>query len=207
MTIQSRRAQQASAPAGSVEFDADVLVLGGGPAGTWAAISAAEQGARVVLADKGFCGTSGATAAAGTGVWYVNPDPALREAAMANREKLGGHLQDRRWMARVLDRTFEQTNWLAEWGYPYPVDDGGRSQRNSLQGPGFAELDLRWSHDCLLGKAKKDGPRVTFALDAFNVTNSVNFAGYIGNLSSPFFGQPVAAKPPRRLQASARLSF
>jgi succinate dehydrogenase/fumarate reductase flavoprotein subunit len=58
-----------SAPAGSVEFDADVLVLGGGPAGTWAALSAAERGARVVLADKGFCGTSGATAAAGTGVW------------------------------------------------------------------------------------------------------------------------------------------
>jgi succinate dehydrogenase/fumarate reductase flavoprotein subunit len=140
MTIQSRRAQRASAPVGSVEFDADVLVLGGGPAGAWAAISAAEQGARVVLADKGFCGTSGATAAAGTGVWYVDPDPALREAAMANREKMGGYLQDRRWMARVLDRTYEQSNRLAEWGYPYPVDDGGRSQRNSLQGPEYMRL-------------------------------------------------------------------
>ena len=75
MTVQSTRAQRVSAPKGSVEFDADVLVIGGGPAGTWAAISAAEQGARVVLADKGFCGTSGATAAAGTGVWYVDPDP------------------------------------------------------------------------------------------------------------------------------------
>ncbi|MEH1928946.1 MULTISPECIES: FAD-dependent oxidoreductase [unclassified Nostoc] len=27
----------------------DVLVLGGGPAGSWAALSAAKQGARVVL--------------------------------------------------------------------------------------------------------------------------------------------------------------
>ena len=129
-----------SAPTGSVEFDADVLVIGGGPAGTWAAISAAEHGARVVLADKGFCGTSGATAAAGTGVWYVEPDPAKREAAMANREKLGGYLQDRRWMARVLDRTYEQSNRLAEWGYPYPVDDNGKSQRNSLQGPEYMRL-------------------------------------------------------------------
>lgn len=50
---------------------ADVLVLGGGPAGTWAAIAAARAGARVVLADKGYCGTSGATAPSGTGVWYV----------------------------------------------------------------------------------------------------------------------------------------
>jgi succinate dehydrogenase/fumarate reductase flavoprotein subunit len=140
MTVQSTRAERVSAPSGSVEFDADVLIIGGGPAGTWAAISAAERGARVVLADKGFCGTSGATAAAGTGVWYVDPEPALREAAMANREKLGGHLQDRRWMTRVLDRTYERSNRLADWGYPYPVDDNGKSQRNSLQGPEYMRL-------------------------------------------------------------------
>ena len=96
MTTNDRRAERRAAADGSVELDADVLVIGGGPAGTWAAVSAAERGARVVLADKGFCGTSGATAAAGTGVWYVDPNPALREAAMANREKMGGHLQDRR---------------------------------------------------------------------------------------------------------------
>src|SRR5437667_5171851 len=101
MTVQSTRAERVSAATGSVEFEADVLVIGGGPAGTWAAISAAERGARVVLADKGFCGTSGATAAAGTGVWYVDPDPAQREAAMSNREPMGGCLQDRGWMARV----------------------------------------------------------------------------------------------------------
>ena len=114
MTNRSTRAERTSAPAGSVEFDADVLVLGGGPAGTWTAVSAAEQGARVVLADKGFCGTSGTTAAAGTSVWYVDPDPALREGAMANREKMGGFLQDRRWMARVLDRTYDQSDRLAD---------------------------------------------------------------------------------------------
>ena len=43
----------------------DVLVIGGGPAGTWAAVSAAERGARVTLVDKGYCGTSGATASGG----------------------------------------------------------------------------------------------------------------------------------------------
>ena len=36
---------------------------------------------------------------------------------------------------------------------------------------------------------------LTPAVDAFNVPNRVNFAGYIGNLSSPFFGKPVAASP------------
>jgi succinate dehydrogenase/fumarate reductase flavoprotein subunit len=140
MTNRPSRAERISAPPGSVEYDADVLVIGGGPAGTWAAVSAAQRGARVVLADKGFCGTSGATAAAGTGVWYVDPDPERRGAAMASREKLGGYLQDRRWMTRVLDKTFEQSNRLADWGYPYPVDDSGKSQRNSLQGPEYMRL-------------------------------------------------------------------
>jgi succinate dehydrogenase/fumarate reductase flavoprotein subunit len=142
------RADKLSATAGSVEYDVDVLVLGGGPAGTWAAISAAERGARVVLADKGFCGTSGATAAAGTGVWYVDPEPSLREAAMAGREKMGGYLQDRRWMARTLDCTFAQSNRLAEWGYPYPVDENGKSQRNSLQGPEYMRLMRKRTKAC-----------------------------------------------------------
>ncbi|MEU7606252.1 FAD-dependent oxidoreductase [Streptomyces sp. NPDC040724] len=75
----------------------DVLVVGGGPAATWAALKAARAGARVVLADKGYCGTSGATAAGGTGVWYVPPEPAASLATRhGSREGLGGYLADAR---------------------------------------------------------------------------------------------------------------
>jgi glycine/D-amino acid oxidase-like deaminating enzyme len=84
-------------------LEADVLVLGGGPAGTWAAIAAAEEGACVVLADKGFCGSSGAAAPSGNGIWYVEETLDVREKAMASREALGGYLQDREWMQAVLD--------------------------------------------------------------------------------------------------------
>ncbi|MGW8649503.1 FAD-dependent oxidoreductase, partial [Nocardia salmonicida] len=42
-------------------IETDVLVLGGGPAGLWAAVSAAATGARVVLVDKSRCGSSGPT--------------------------------------------------------------------------------------------------------------------------------------------------
>ena len=85
---------------------ADVLVIGGGPAGTWAAWSAAASGARVVLVDKGYCGTSGCAAASGNGVWYVPPQEEAREAAIASRESLGGFLANRQWMNRVLDQTY-----------------------------------------------------------------------------------------------------
>jgi len=119
-------------------LDADVLVAGGGPAGTWAAIAAARAGARVVLVDKGRCGTSGATAAAGTGVWYVEPDPDARQAAMASREAHGGYLSDRGWMARVLDETYARIAELDEVPrYPFPIGPDGRQLRTSLQGPDY----------------------------------------------------------------------
>lgn len=122
----------------TLELTADVLVVGGGPAATWAALKAAEEGASVALADKGYCGTSGATASGGTGVWYVPPEPEAREAAMASREALGGHLADRRWMARVLDETYDRINELADAGrYPFPLGPDGRQLRNGLQGPEY----------------------------------------------------------------------
>ncbi|BAT51612.1 fumarate reductase/succinate dehydrogenase flavoprotein domain-containing protein [Nostoc sp. NIES-3756] len=126
-----------------VDLETDVLVIGGGPAGTWAAWSAASRGARVVLVDKGYCGTTGCAAASGNGVWYVPPEPQAREAAMASRESLGGYLAHRQWMRRVLDQTYASVNLLAEWGYPFPTDDEGKPYRRSLQGPEYMKLMRR----------------------------------------------------------------
>jgi succinate dehydrogenase/fumarate reductase flavoprotein subunit len=134
------RERSAALPRGSVELDADVLVIGGGPAGTWAAWSAASAGARVVLADKGYCGTSGATAPSGVGVWYVPPDARLREDARSSREAMGGFLSERSWMDRVLDCTYENVRRLGDWGYPFPLDGTGEPARRSLQGPEYMRL-------------------------------------------------------------------
>jgi len=129
-----------SGAAGSVRHEADVLVIGGGPAGTWAAVSAAAQGARVVLADKGFCGTSGATAPSGTGLWHVPPDGQAREKAKASRYAMGGELAEHAWMDRVLAQTWDNVERLKAWGYPFPVDDEGQLRCTSLQGPEYMRL-------------------------------------------------------------------
>ncbi|MHC5734830.1 FAD-dependent oxidoreductase [Nostoc sp.] len=126
-----------------LDLEADVLVIGGGPAGTWAAWSAASSGAKVILVDKGYCGTTGCAAASGNGVWYVPPDPEARETAKASRESLGGFLADRNWMDRVLNQTYVNVNQLAEWGYPFPTDDEGKPYRRSLQGPEYMRLMRR----------------------------------------------------------------
>jgi succinate dehydrogenase/fumarate reductase flavoprotein subunit len=120
--------------------DADVLVLGGGPAGTWAAIAAARAGTRVVLADKGYCGTSGATASGGNNLWYVPPDGTAREESIRRYERAGGMITDRGWMARTLELTWEQVGQLAGWGYPFPSDSSGKIRRSSLQGPEYMRL-------------------------------------------------------------------
>ncbi len=111
----------ASRPASDVlELDTDVLVIGGGPAAVWAALTARSEGARVLLVDKGFCGSSGVAAAATAGHWWVDPDK--REEAISERDALGDNLSERSWMERVLEETWRRWPELARThGYP-----GGR---------------------------------------------------------------------------------
>jgi hypothetical protein len=79
-------------------------------------------------------------------------------------------------------------------------------RRNSLQGPGSATLDMRWTKEFEL-KKKEKGPALTVGVDAFNVLNRTNYTGFVGNLRSPFFGLPVAARPARRMQLTLGFSF
>ena len=80
--------------------------------------------------------------------------------------------------------------------------------QNTMEVPGYAQLDLRWSREFHIDKQKKDdGPKLTVGVNALNVTNRVNLAGYVGNLNSPLFGQAVSARPPRRLQLSLQFAF
>ncbi|MEW6209276.1 MAG: carboxypeptidase regulatory-like domain-containing protein [Acidobacteriota bacterium] len=80
-------------------------------------------------------------------------------------------------------------------------------RRNSLQGPGAATLDVRWSKEFRLKEKKDEGPTIRVGIDAFNVLNRTNYTGFVGNLSSRFFGLPVASRPARRLQILLSFEF
>jgi succinate dehydrogenase/fumarate reductase flavoprotein subunit len=123
----------------------DVLVLGGGPAATWAAVTAAESGSAVTLVDKGYCGTSGAAAAGGNNLWLVAPGP-RREESLRAREQAAGGLTDAEWMARTLATAWDQIDQLALWGYPFPTGPDGRQLRSSLQGPEYMRRMRRRTH-------------------------------------------------------------
>lgn len=127
---------------GTVDITADVLVIGGGAAGVWAAWSAANAGADVVLVDKGYVGTSGATAVSGNHVWSVPPDPEQRARARTMRDEAAGYLTDHGWIDRVVAQSWENMQQIGHWGYPFP-DEGGKQMRSSLQGPEYMKLMRR----------------------------------------------------------------
>lgn len=126
-----------------LDLTADVLVIGGGPAGVWAALTAATRGKSVVLTEKGFVGTGGATAAGNTTTIHVPPRSEERERAVRRRIDLGLGLAERPWIERVIDDTFVHLNELADWGYRYPADGSGRSYRGSLRGADYLRFMRR----------------------------------------------------------------
>ena len=79
--------------------------------------------------------------------------------------------------------------------------------RNSLEGPGTINLDVRWSREFVVSVQGSRKRTATIGVDAFNVANHVNYNNPIGDLSSPFFGQSISAQAPRRLQFSARIRY
>ncbi|MBV9630955.1 MAG: FAD-binding protein [Xanthobacteraceae bacterium] len=127
-------------------LSADVLVIGGGLAGTWAAVAAAREGAQVVLTEKGYCGTSGVTATAGPGHWWVPPDPQLRAEAIRRRQLTSFGLADSHWMARILDTTWRTLPTIANY-YDFSVDDSGAIHYRSLRGPEYMRAMRRLTED------------------------------------------------------------
>jgi hypothetical protein len=79
--------------------------------------------------------------------------------------------------------------------------------RNSLPGPGLVDLDLNVSHDFVLSSVPDHSKTLTVSLNSFNVLNHTNDMTYIGVITSPFFGQAVAAQPPRRMQLDLEFKF
>lgn len=121
----------------AVSTTADVLVLGGGPAAAWTAITARAEGSSVVVADKGWCGTSGVAAASGIGHWFLPPDPAIRARAIADKWAQGGYLSDRRLMAEVIDETWHRLPELVGWRYPFARGEDGEPILATSSGPEY----------------------------------------------------------------------
>ncbi|AKB74995.1 Succinate dehydrogenase flavoprotein subunit [Methanosarcina lacustris Z-7289] len=95
----------------------DVLVIGGGMAGAFAAITAKEQGLNVTLVDKGTVGRSGATPwAVGFGI-FDEKEGLDRDKWIANFRSSGEYVNNLDWLDQFLDESKNRWEDLVAWGY------------------------------------------------------------------------------------------
>jgi succinate dehydrogenase/fumarate reductase flavoprotein subunit len=97
---------------------ADVLIIGGGLAGAWAAIKAREAGREVVLIDKGKIGRSGSSvfAAGSLNICFPQDDKQVWLNEIVER---GEYLNDQEWVRLQLNQTYPNVMELDALGKRY----------------------------------------------------------------------------------------
>lgn len=104
-------------------WETDVLFLGGGFAGTWGAIRAAELGARVILVEKAHVSRSGASTMS-SGVTNGPTRGEDLEAWVEELVRCGHYMVDERWTRKLLAGQIERVEQLDRWGVVFKGDDG-----------------------------------------------------------------------------------
>src|SRR5882724_4004477 len=110
--------------ADTVRLDCDVLVIGGGTAGTMAAISAAERGASVLLLEKAHVRHSGALAMGMDGVNNaVIPGKATPEDYVADITVANDGIVNQRTIYQTATRGFDMVRRLEGYGVKFEKDE------------------------------------------------------------------------------------
>ncbi|MGB8389928.1 fumarate reductase/succinate dehydrogenase flavoprotein subunit [Mycobacterium sp.] len=113
-------------PAAPVRLDCDVLVIGGGTAGTMAALSAAERGAQVLLLEKAHVRHSGALAMGMDGVNNaVIPGKAEPEDYVAEITRANDGIVNQRTVYQTATRGFAMVQRLERYGVKFEKDEHG----------------------------------------------------------------------------------
>ncbi|MFF0543767.1 fumarate reductase/succinate dehydrogenase flavoprotein subunit [Nocardia thailandica] len=107
-------------------IDCDVLVIGGGTAGTMAALTAAEAGANVLLLEKAHVRHSGALAMGMDGVNNaVIPGKAEPEDYVAEITRANDGIVDQRTIYQTATRGFAMVQRLERYGVKFEKDEYG----------------------------------------------------------------------------------
>jgi succinate dehydrogenase/fumarate reductase flavoprotein subunit len=114
-------------------IDADVLVLGGGFAGAWAALRASELGAAVVLVEKAHVARSGASTMSG-GVTTCPIDSDDLNIWAEEFISHGAYMCDQDWTWQLLEGARDRVKTIASWGVPISRDPDGTIRRFASRG-------------------------------------------------------------------------
>lgn len=110
----------------TIRMDCDVLVIGGGTAGTMAALTAAENGAQVLLLEKAHVRHSGALAMGMDGVNNaVIPGKAEPEDYVAEITRANDGIVNQRTIYQTATRGFAMVQRLERYGVKFEKDEHG----------------------------------------------------------------------------------
>ncbi len=112
--------------------ETDVLVVGGGLAGCFAAIKAKEKGVDVTLVDKGYVSKSGQSPWAGIGIWFFNPEWGHKlDAWMDAVNAIGEYVNNREWTEITFKDSYAVYKDLVSWGVEFAERDLTRVRGSS----------------------------------------------------------------------------
>ena len=112
--------------------ECDVLVIGGGLAGCFAAIKAREQGAKVVLASKGRVGQSGQSPSTQGFMCFNEEWGDNMEEWVGTIHRLSEYLSNREWSELVFSETYARYLDLLSYGTEFrnKKNEKGQPERN-----------------------------------------------------------------------------
>ena len=118
----------------------DILVIGGGMAGCFAAIKAKEQGLDVTLTDKGYVGKSGGAHYAEGDIVFFRPERGHKLDQWLNLiSERGEYVNNREWDEICLKESKDRYNDLVSWGVPF-YEENGKLYVNRGSGTGRASV-------------------------------------------------------------------
>ncbi|WED23365.1 FAD-binding protein [Vibrio sp. JC009] len=114
-------------------LETDVFVVGGGFAGCFASIKAAEAGAKVLMAVKGRTGRSGLTPWANS--WFVFHDTqGITAEDYIKQFKLSGeYLNNLDFSKLLMDESWDRFQELQEWGTPTALNNPDKGRSHYIQ--------------------------------------------------------------------------
>ncbi len=146
-------------------YDTDILVIGSGFAGTFAAVEARKQGHRVLMLDKGSVGWSGLSPWASDSRPF---DPSIydRDEWMENLSTNCEYVNDRGWFDIFMDESLDIFETLDSWGvHRCKPFERSRVFRRVLRQAGVEIVERVMVSSLLKDSADRIGGAVGFTFD------------------------------------------
>lgn len=182
-------------------FETDVLVIGAGLAGTFAAVKAKEAGAEnVLVVSKGKMGKdSCSTFAAGVFTLVLpDDDKEMLSRAYALDDNFGTGLYNEEWLDLWLDDLYERALDLEKWGLRWHKTPDGKFERKGMRGNQRGMFEGPQLMEVMAKKVKNSGIDV---VGHTMITDLLTEGGKPGKQVLGAFGFDVRTGEPRVFSA------